>query len=87
MNAFLIKKRPYQYSTVSLNGNVIGTIDLKLGDENPQSISFNLPSELVKTNEINTITFKIDRPVSPASVEYNSDNRPLGLKLRSLVLR
>ncbi|MDC6477178.1 sulfatase-like hydrolase/transferase [Methylophilaceae bacterium] len=85
LRAFLVKnKHQTQQAIVSLNNNVIGKIRISVGDKNPNEFIFDIPSQIILKNELNTLSFDIDTAVSPKTIGLNSDSRMLGFLFESI---
>jgi hypothetical protein len=69
---------------VKANGRVVA--EWALDDRNVHTRSVNLPPEVFAAAPELTLTFEIPAPRSPASLDWNSDDRPLGLRLAHVVI-
>jgi hypothetical protein len=69
---------------VKANGRVVA--EWTLDDRNPHTRSINLPPEVLAAGPELTLTFEIPAPHSPASFGWNTDDRPLGLRLAHVVI-
>jgi hypothetical protein len=70
---------------VKANGKLVG--DWTLGpDREVHRRSVELPAEIVAGAEELILTFEIPSPRSPASLGWNSDSRPLGMRLARAVI-
>jgi hypothetical protein len=69
---------------VKANGRVVA--EWTLDDRNPHIRSINLPPEVFAAGPELTLTFEIPAPHSPASFGWNTDDRPLGLRLAHVVI-
>jgi len=84
---FVRRRHPSQHSEVFLNNVQIGEININLGEPNPREFSFDIPSKLLRTREINILEFHIKKPVSPVSIGISYDARLLGLGFQSMVFK
>jgi hypothetical protein len=69
---------------VKANGRVVA--EWTLDDRNVHTRSINLPAEVFAAAPELTLSFEIPAPHSPASFGWNSDDRPLGLRLARVVI-
>jgi hypothetical protein len=69
---------------VKANGRVVA--EWTLNDRNVHARSINLPPEVFAAGPELTLTFQIPAPHSPASFGWNTDDRPLGLRLAHVVI-
>jgi hypothetical protein len=69
---------------VKANGRVVA--EWTLDDRNVHTRSINLPPEVFAAGPELTLTFEIPAPHSPASFGWNTDDRPLGLRLAHVVI-
>jgi hypothetical protein len=69
---------------VKANGRVVA--EWTLDDRNVHTRSVNLPPEVLAAAPELTLTFEIPAPRSPASLGWNPDDRPLGLRLAHAVI-
>jgi hypothetical protein len=69
---------------VKANGRVVA--EWTLDDRNVHTRSINLPPEVFAAVPELTLTFEIPAPHSPASFGWNTDDRPLGLRLAHVVI-
>jgi hypothetical protein len=69
---------------VKANGRVVA--EWTLDDRNVHTRSINLPPEVFAAAPELTLTFEIPAPRSPASLGWNTDDRPLGLRLAHVVI-
>jgi len=69
---------------VKANGCVVA--EWELDDRKVHVRSVNLPSEVFAAAPDLTLTFEIPMPHSPASFDWNSDDRPLGLRLARVAI-
>ena len=69
---------------VKANGRVVA--EWTLDDRNVHTRSINLPPEVFAAGPELTLTFEIPAPHSPASFGWNTDDRPLGLRLARVVI-
>jgi hypothetical protein len=69
---------------VKANGRVVA--EWTLDDRNVHTRSINLPPEVFAAAPELTLTFEIPEPHSPASLSWNTDDRPLGLRLAHVVI-
>jgi hypothetical protein len=69
---------------VKANGRVVA--EWMLNHRNVHTRSLNLPPEVFAAGPELTLTFEIPAPHSPASFGWNTDDRPLGLRLARVVI-
>ena len=69
---------------VKANGRVVA--EWTLDDRKVHTRSLNLPPEVFAAGPQLTLTFEIPAPHSPASFGWNTDDRPLGLRLARVVI-
>jgi hypothetical protein len=69
---------------VKANGCVVA--EWTLDDRNVHTRSVNLPAEVFAAAPELTLSFEIPAPHSPASLGWNTDDRPLGLRLARAVI-
>jgi hypothetical protein len=69
---------------VKANGRVVA--EWTLDDRNVHTRSINLPPEVFAAGPELTLTLNIPAPHSPASFGWNTDDRPLGLRLAHVVI-
>jgi hypothetical protein len=69
---------------VKANGRVVA--EWTLDDRKVHTRSVNLPREVFAVAPELTLTFEIPTPHSPASFGWNTDDRPLGLRLAHVVV-
>jgi hypothetical protein len=69
---------------VKANGRVVA--EWTLDNRNVHTRSINLPPEVFAAGPELTLTLEIPAPHSPASFGWNTDDRPLGLRLAHVVI-
>ena len=82
---FLYGNRQTQTSNVLFNGENIGEVNIKSGEKNPREIILDIPQNLTKSDELNTLVFHIKDPISPKSVGLNGDGRLLSFKFQTIL--
>lgn len=87
LRGFVSSKNPNQTAKVFLNGRKIGEVIIELGDNKSQEITFNIPTNILMPESINSLEFHIADPVSPSSLGISKDTRLLGLGFESMVFR
>ena len=85
LTGFLYKDRQTQTSNVLFNGENIGEVNIKAGEKNPRNIILDIPQNLTKSGELNTLEFYIKDPISPKSVGLNGDVRLLSFKFQTIL--
>ena len=86
LRGFVTKSNPEQKAEVLLNNEYIGEVKIKAHEPQPKEFSFGI-SKKTKCEEVNTLEFKIENPVSPKSLGVNSDTRTLGIGFESMIFQ
>jgi hypothetical protein len=86
LRGFVTKSNPEQKAGVLLNNEYIGEVKIKAGEPQPKEFSFGI-SKKTKCEEVNTLEFQIENPVSPKSLGIGNDARMLGIGFESMVFK
>ena len=83
--AFFAGATPSQRVTVSANGSVVANWEFT-ETEPPREMTATIPKALFKAKSSVTLSFKIEKPTSPASAGMSVDKRELGFGVLRLTL-
>ena len=86
LRGFVTKSNPEQKAGVLLNNEYIGEVKIKAGESQPKEFSFDV-SKKTKCEEVNTLEFQIENPVSPKSIGVSNDARMLGIGFESMIFQ
>ena len=76
--SFLVEKRPYQTAEVFVGENKKAKWTFEMGKPSPKT-EFIINKNEISEDNLVTIKFEIDNPISPKDVEFNDDVRKLAI--------